>query len=173
MQHRFLLIPAAAIVAAAPVAVAYDLQTLEEAQQRLYPGAKLTPFEFKLSPEQFSQLKSEYKVPAFRPLFRGWSVEGGGWLYIDQVYGLNDIVTYVVAIGVDGKSRGLEVLTCADGYCDLYTPQWRSTLTGLAHGRWDPTTTAPMVSGATLSSTHVAEGVKKILAVHARYRPQS
>ena len=60
MQHRFLLIPAAAIVAAAPVAVAYDLQTLEEAQQRLYPGAKLTPFEFKLSPEQFSQLKSEY-----------------------------------------------------------------------------------------------------------------
>jgi uncharacterized protein with FMN-binding domain len=28
----------------------------------------------------------------------------------------------------------------------------------------------PMVSGATLSSVHVAEGVKKILAVHARFR---
>ena len=53
MQHRFLLIPAAIMVAAAPLAIAHDLQTLEEAQQRLYPGAKLTPFEFKLTPEQF------------------------------------------------------------------------------------------------------------------------
>mgnify|MGYP000544172153 CR=1 FL=1 len=29
----------------------------------------------------------------------------------------------------------------------------------------------PLVSGATLSSVHVAEGVKKILAIHARYLP--
>jgi hypothetical protein len=43
---------------------------------------------------------------------------------------------------------------------------------GLEHGRWDPTRTVPMVSGSTLSATHVAEGVKKMLAVHARYRPQ-
>ncbi|MFM8517486.1 MAG: hypothetical protein ACKODA_06350 [Nevskiaceae bacterium] len=171
MHHRLLLVPAMAIVAA-QYAPAYELQTLEEAQQRLYPNAKLTPFEFKLSPEQFTQLKFEYKVPAFRPLFRGWKVESGGWLYIDQVYGLNDIVTYLIAIGADGKCRGIEVLTCADGYCDLYTPQWRNTLVGLEHGRWDPTRTIPMVSGSTLSATHVAEGVKKMLAVHTRYRPQ-
>lgn len=171
MQHRFLLIPTIAVLASTQVPAA-DLQTLEEAQQRLFPGAKLSPFEFKLAPEQFAQLKYEYKVPAFRPLFRGWTVEGGGYIYIDQVYGLNDIVTYLVAVGADGRCRGIEVLTCADGYCELYTPQWRGTLVGLAHGRWDPTTAVPMVSGSTLSSTHVAEGVKKILAVHARYRPQ-
>jgi len=159
-----------AMVASAPIAGAYDLQTIEEAQQRLYPDAKLSPFEFRLTPEQFSQLKNEYKVPAFRPLFRGWNVEGGGCIYIDQVYGLNDIVTYLIAIGTDSKVRGVEILTCADGYCDLYAPQWRGALVGLAHGRWDPTKTVPMVSGSTLSATHVAEGVKKILAVHARYR---
>jgi hypothetical protein len=171
MHHRLLLVPAMAAVAS-QFAPAEDLQTVEEAQQRLYPGAKLTPFEVKLTPEQFAQLKFEYKVPAFRPLFRGWRVEGGGTIFMDQVYGLNDIVTYLVAIDDDGKCRGVEVLTCADGYCELYTPQWRGTLVGLTHGRWDPTRTVPMVSGSTLSATHVAEGVKKMLAVHARYLPR-
>ncbi len=170
MNHRFLLVPAAIVVAAAPAVASEQLQTLEEAQQRLFPGATLTPFELRLTPEQFAQLKAEYQVPALRPSFRGWSVAGGGWLYLDQVYGLNDIVTYLVALGVDGKSRGIEVLTCADGYCDIYTPEWRGTLSGLAHGRWDPQRAASMVSGATLSSLHVAEGVKKILAIHARFR---
>lgn len=170
MSHRFLLVPAAIVLAAAPAAASEQLQTLEEAQQRLFPGATLTPFELRLTPEQFKQLKTEYEVPALRPLFRGWSVGGGGWIYLDQVYGLNDIVTYLVAVGIDGRSRGIEVLTCEDGYCDLYTPEWRGKLAGLAHGRWDPEKTVPIVSGATLSSVHVAEGVKKILAVHARYR---
>jgi hypothetical protein len=170
LNHRFLLVPAAIVMAAAPAAASESLQTLEEAQQRLFPGATLTPFELRLSSEQFAQLKAEYQVPALRPLFRGWSVGGGGWLYLDQVYGLNDIVTYLVAVGVDGKSRGVEVLTCADGYCDIYTPEWRGKLSGLEHGRWDPQRTVTIVSGATLSSVHVAEGVKKILAVHARFR---
>jgi len=171
MQHRLLLVPAMAAIAS-QFALAEEVQTVEEAQQRLYPGAKLTPFEIKLTPEHFAQLKYEYKVPAFRPLFRGWKVEGGGTLFMDQVYGLNDIVTYLVAIDDSGKCRGIEVLTCADGYCELYTPQWRGTLVGLTHGRWDPTRTVPMVSGSTLSATHVAEGVKKILAVYARYMPR-
>lgn len=171
MHHRLLLVPAMAVVAA-QFAPAENLQTVEQAQQRLYPGAKLTPFEFKLTPEQFTQLKFEYKVPAFRPLFRGWRVEGGGTIFMDQVYGLNDIVTYLVAIDDQGKCRGIEVLTCADGYCELYTPQWRGAFAGLTHGRWDPARTVPMVSGSTMSATHVAEGVKKMLAVHARYMPQ-
>ena len=169
MNHRFLLVPAAIVMAAAPVAKADQLQSLEEAQQRLFPSAALTPFELRLSSERFARLKAEYQVPALRPLFRGWSVAGGGWLYLDQVYGLNDIVTYLVAIGVDGKSRGIEVLTCADGYCDIYTSEWRAKLAGLAHGRWDPDRAVPIVSDATLSPVHVAEGVKKILAVHAQF----
>jgi hypothetical protein len=169
MHHRLWLIPVAAILASQQVQ-AYDLQTVQEAQRKLFPGGQLTPFELKLSKEQFAQLKFEYKVPAFRPLFKGWRVENQGWIYLDQVYGLNDIVTYLVGIDEQGHCIGIEVLVCADGYCDLYSPQWRGYFSGLAHGRWDPEKKIPMVSGSTLSAVHVAEGVKKILAVHNRYR---
>lgn len=171
-MNRFLLVPAVTLVAA-QYAVAGDFQTLEQAQQRLYPGVKLTPADFKLTPEQFAQLKVEYKVPSFRPQVKAWRVDGGGWLFLDQVYGLNDVVTYLVGIGDDGRLRGLEVLTCTDGYCDLYSPtsQWRARLLEVTHGRWDPAEKVPVISGATQSCVHVTEGVKKMLAIHARFLP--
>jgi len=171
MRSRFLLVPAALIAFSGPVH-AVDLQTLASAQERLYPGAKLTPADFTLTDDQYELLKAEYKVPAFRPAVKAWRVEGGGWLYLDQVYGLNDIVTYVVAVSDDGQVRGIEILVCADGFCDMYTPEWRGAFKGQVHGKWQPSEQVPMVSGATLSSFHVAEGVKKILAIHARFLPK-
>jgi hypothetical protein len=164
------LLPAA-LLAAVPAAHALDLQSFEEAAQKLYPGRQLTPADFKLTPEQFARLKSAYRVPAIRPAFKVWQVEGGGWLYLDQVWGLNDVVTYLAAIAEDGKLLGIEVLVCAEGYCDHYTPAWRGELAGRTEGKWTPTEAVTIVSGATLSCTHVAEGVKKILAIHARFRP--
>lgn len=173
--RRLRLLPAALLpaawLAAAPAALAFNLQTLEEAQQKLYPGRKLTPADFKLAPEQYARLKADFHVPAMRPAIKAWRVEGGGWLYLDQVWGRDDIVSYLAAVSEDGKLLGIEVLVCADGYCDHYTKQWRARLVGLTAGNWEPTEAAIMVSGATLSCTHVAEGVKKLLAIHARYRP--
>jgi hypothetical protein len=164
------LLPTALLLAALPARGA-EWQSLVDAQQKLYPGRRLIPADFKLTPEQHAQLKSVYQVPSMRPAVKAWRVEGGGWLYLDQVWGLNDIITYLVAIDEAGTLTGIEVLVCADGYCDLYTDEWRGRLKGRTHGRWDPTAAVTMVSGATLSCTHVAEGVKKILAIHARYRP--
>jgi len=171
MRSRFFLVPTAIVAFCAP-AQAIDLQTLESAQEKLYPGAKLTPSDFTLSRDDFEALKAEYNVPAFRPAVKAWRAQGGGWLYLDQVYGLSDIVTYVVAVSDDGKVRGLEVLVCAEGFCDMYTPEWRNAFLGQTYGKWDPTQSVPMVSGATLSSVHVAEGVKKILAIHTRFSPK-
>jgi hypothetical protein len=173
VHSRFLLVPAAIVIAAAAQpAFSVEHQTLEAGQQRLYPGRKLVPADFRLTPEQYSRLKSEYKVPSLRPAVKAWKVEGGGWLFLDQVYGLNDIVSYLVAISDEGKVTGLEVLVCADGYCEIFTPEWRASLVGRSHGKWEPREAVTMVSGATLSCTHIAEGVKKMLAIHARFMPQ-
>jgi hypothetical protein len=175
MHSRLVFLPAA-IVAAAPavtpdVVWADTIQTLDAAQRLLFPREPMTPADFKLTPEQFERLKSEYSVPALRPLVKAWRSRDGQWMFLDQVYGLGDIITYVVAVDANGSVRGVEILTCAEGYCDLYTREWRASLVGQKHGKWEPTEVVPMVSGATLSCTHVAEGVKKILAIHARFLP--
>jgi hypothetical protein len=172
VHSRLLLVPAAIVVAAsAQPASGFELQSLEAAQAKLAAGRRLTPADFRLTPEQHIRLQQEYRVPSLRPAVKAWRIEGGGWLFLDQVYGLNDIVTYLVAIGDDGEVDGLEVLVCAEGYCDIFTPEWRATLVGRTHGKWEPTEVVPMISGATLSCTHVGEGVKKLLAIHARFLP--
>lgn len=155
-----------------PVA-AFDFQSLEAAQERLFPGKKLTPSDFTLSPEQFDRLKTEYKVPALRPSFKAWRAETGDWLFLDQVYGLNDIVTYVVAVNANSQVRGVEILVCAEGFCDVGQPEWNGQLVGKGHGKWTPSEEVTNVSGATLSTVHVTEGVKKILAIHARFLPKA
>lgn len=170
MRARFLLVPAAVLALSQPAASSADeYQTLQAVQQRLFPGQQLQPADFKLTPEQFKQLKAEYKVPAMRPAFKAWRAADGGWLFLDQVFGLNDVVTYVVAVSPAGQVRGIELLTCAEGFCDIFTPEWRAQLGRQVHGRWDVRSAAPIISGATYSSIHIIEGVKKILAIHARY----
>ena len=170
MQSRLLLVPAALITVSAP-ALALDVQNLEAAQQRLFPGATLLPADFKLSPEQFERLKSEYRVPALRPAVKAWRASTGGWLFLDQVYGLNDIVTYLVAVDQAGKVSGIEILVCAEGYCGVAVPEWRAEFVGQVHGKWNPADVVTNISGTTLSTIHIAEGVKKILAIHARFMP--
>lgn len=171
MHFKFLIAPAiAATVASA--SFADQLQSLEEAIARVYPGQALTPADFKLDSRDYARLKYEYKVPSIRPQVKAWRTESGDWLFLDQVYGLSDIVTYIVGINPEGRITGLEILTCAEGYCDsLFTPQWRSQMSKVTHGKWMPGDVVPIVSGATLSTTHIAEGVKKLLAIHARHLP--
>ena len=172
-HSRLLFVPAAAIYAAAlpPAAVAVEYQTIQAAQQKLVPGATLTPADYSLTPEQRSLLKESYKVPVMRLGVKAWRVSTGGWLFLDQVYGRDDIVTYLAHVGDDNTLKGLEVLVCADGYCDIFTREWRAKLVGQTAGRWMPEDVVPMLSGATLSCTHIAEGVKRLLAVHARFMP--
>ena len=174
-RSRLLLLPVAALALGGAPAAALDLQTLDQAQRNLAPGAVLRPADFRLTPEQLEQIKREYSVPALRPAFKAWRVEGGagGWLILDQVYGLHDIITYLLSVGDDGRVRGLEVLVCAEGWCDIYSPEWRAQLNGRAHGKWAPGEAVPILSGSTLSTTHVAEGVKKLLAIHARFLSKS
>ncbi|MFT7287762.1 MAG: hypothetical protein ACI87W_001877 [Halieaceae bacterium] len=172
MRFRFFLVPVIAAAVTAGVS-ADQLQTLDDAIARIYPNEALTPADFKLEARDYARLKYEYQVPSIRPQVKAWRTEAGDWLFLDQVYGLSDIVTYVLGVDPEGRITGLEVLTCAEGYCDsLFTAEWRGQMATASHGRWMPGDVVPIVSGATLSTTHIAEGVKKLLAIHARHLPR-
>ena len=171
MKFRLLMIPAM-VLAVSAGAKADQLQTFDVAKELIYPGKNLIPADFTVGDRAYQRLKVEYKVPSIRPQVKAWKTESGEWLFLDQVYGLNDIVTYILGVDQEGKITGLEILTCAEGFCDgLFTVQWRAQMMEASHGQWAPSDVVPIVSGATLSTTHVADGVKKLLAIHARYLP--
>ena len=167
MRSHLFLVPAALIAAATP-GFAMEMQGLEEAQKRLFPKATLTPADFTLAPEQVERIKQDYKVPFLRPAFKAWRAGNGEMLFMDQVYGLNDIVTYLIAVDKKNVVKGVEVLVCAEGFCDIAEEKWKSKLYGRTAGKWDAAE-GLVISGATLSCVHVSEGIKKILAINGLY----
>src|SRR5688572_5543245 len=131
MRSRFMLVPAA-IIAAGP-AVALEFQTLEQAQARLFPGATFAPADFTLTGDQVNRIETELRVPVLRPQVRAWRASTGGWLILDQVIGLDDRITYAVAIGDDGVLKGIEILVCVEGFCEIADPKWNKQLVGRKH----------------------------------------
>ena len=167
MRSQLFLVPAAIIGAATP-AFAMEQQTLDAAQKRLFPGATLTPADFTLQPEQMERIKQDYKVPFLRPNFKAWRASNGEMLFMDQVYGLNDIITYLVAVDKKNNVKGVEILVCAEGFCDIAEEKWKAKFYGRTAGKWEPAE-GIVISGATLSCVHVSEGSKKMLGINALY----
>ncbi len=160
------MVPALAISAAPVHAVSY--LTLQQAQQAIFPGAKLSPVAVKISPEQRKVIEkaSGVRVRNLEP--KVWKVENGGWFILDEVIGKHEFITYAIGLTSDGTVKQIEVMD----YRELYGGQvrdekWRAQFAGKKHGaKLKLDVDIQNVSGATLSCRHVAEGVRRLLATH-------
>jgi hypothetical protein len=128
MRNAFWLIPAA-VIAASP-ATADDYLTVKQAQELIFPGAKLTPADFSLTEDQIDQLVKASNSAAFRSRVKAWKVSTGGWFFLDQVFGRDDIVTYAVGVDSAGAVVGIEVLVCASGWCGVRSEKWLAQFSG-------------------------------------------
>lgn len=163
--------PAVVISAPAP-AFAVDYLTAEQAQARMFPGA--TSFETRevaLGPEQQSILARRL---GSAPRRTSWSLRlarGGagllGVVVVDDVIGKFERITYAVGLGPDAVIRDVEILSYRESHGqEILLPAWRGQFVGKSAA-------APLqvgkdiasISGATLSCTHVTEGVRRIAAV--------
>ena len=168
MRSQFLLFPAALVASGPAVAGAY--LTVEQAQSALFPNAKLAPADITLSPDQVDQLIKETQVTVFHSKVKAWKVSTGGWFILDQVLGREDRVTYAVGLDAAGAVIGVEVLVCDGGYTGVRDHRWLAQFDGRTRatsGNLVAEVTA--VSGATLSSDHISEGVKRVLATFAMF----
>ncbi|MEP6633151.1 MAG: FMN-binding protein [Luteimonas sp.] len=162
------LLSATTLLAAAPAA-ATTYFTLEQAQQALFPGQVLTPHPVALTPAQSKAVQQASGVHVRSREVKVWRVAGGGWFYLDQVLGKHEFITYALALDAQGAVAGLEILDYRETYGGaIRNPQWRAQFAGKRFG-------APIkldadivnLSGATLSSAHIADGVRRLLATHA------
>lgn len=160
---------AAALVPASAFAV--DYLSAEQAAQLMFPQAeRFEPREIALDAGQMRLLDRQ----GVRPRSARWQARLArragatlGFVVVDNVVGKFELITYAVGIGLDGAVTQLEILSYRESHgSEVRLAAWRRQFVG-------KTSASPLragddianISGATLSCSHVTEGVKRIVAV--------
>jgi len=162
----------AALVPAPAVVVAADYLSLDMAQRAVYPEADtFTEIFVAPSPARLQGLLAQAGPQPTHGMIRIWKALRAGTLlghvFVDEVVGRQNLITYAVGIDASGTLRNLEILSYRESHGgEIRNPAWRAqfdhrnSLEGLRFG-----TDIKNISGATLSSQHVTQGVRWIMAL--------
>jgi len=144
--------PVAAVTSIAAPAYAAQYMSIEEAQKHAFPNASFT------------------EVQAGR-IWKAQGGGGGGYFYYDHVVGKHLLIDYTVAVGSDGRVRRVDILNYRESYGgEVHDASWLAQFVGKSsQSEVRVNGDIRNISGATLSSTHLAEGVKKVLMYHASH----
>jgi Na+-translocating ferredoxin:NAD+ oxidoreductase RnfG subunit len=143
--------------------------TTEQAQALMFPGAALTPDFRTLTDVQVAAIQRDSGVNVLSKDLKAWRASTGGWFILDRVVGKHEFITFALALDPTGAVKDVEILDYRESYGDqVRGAAWRAQFSGKRHG-------APLklgqdirnISGATLSSKHVTDGVKRLLATYA------
>jgi hypothetical protein len=165
---------ALATLGAAPVqvVVAADYLSVEGAQRALFPQAdRFAEVVFALSAAQRDQVAVlAGEQPPHRSLraFRALSGEHTlGYVFIDEVVGKEDFITYAASIDAQGRLGTPEVMSYRESHGgEIRNEAWRRQFAGrdsLEHLQVQ--TDIKNIAGATLSCSHVTQGVRWLVAL--------
>jgi H+/Na+-translocating ferredoxin:NAD+ oxidoreductase subunit G len=162
----------AALTAPMQIVVAAEYLSVEQAQKSLFPEAdRFDEVVLSLNPTQKQQVASlAGPQPPHRSL-RSWkALKGGdllGYVFVDEVVGRQDFITYAAGIDTSGRLGTLEVLAYRESHGgEVRGDAWRRQF----HGRDSldqlrVETDIKNIAGATLSCGHVTQGVRWIVAL--------
>ncbi len=147
--------------------------TVPAAQQLCFPEAD----QFAVAHLRFTpaQIKSIEAASGQKQLLRGQEVWRAlktgklqGFFIVDYVIGKHLVIDYVVALSPEGSVRQIEILNYRESYGgEIRNPDWRKQFVGKTpQSRFALNNGITNISGATLSSRHVTEGVRRILATY-------
>lgn len=170
-----LLVPVSAAVLSGLSAQAFATQYLsgEQAQQLIFSEANsFRPQSWSLNGEQMKQIEKLAGLPA-RSV--SWRVVAAykderllGYLVFDEVIGKFELISYAVGLNADASIRQIEILTYRESHgAEVRNPGWRRQFAGksAASGGLTVGDGVANISGATLSCTHVTDGVRRIAAL--------
>jgi Na+-translocating ferredoxin:NAD+ oxidoreductase RnfG subunit len=162
-----LLGPATAVVARAEV-----YMTDAQAAAAIFPGAR---FERKTLALDDADAKAVRAASGQTVRARGvvyWRAPAGEVVFIDQVLGKHEFITYAVGVSSVGTVAGVEVLEYRETYgSQVCQAEWLSQFVGKdASARLKLDDDVRNISGATLSSAHLTAGVKRLLCTYDRVR---
>lgn len=133
-------LPVAAISTSAYAATYF---TVEQAQRAIFPGATFTA-------------AGDPNV---------WRTSSGGLFVVDRVVGKHEYITVAIGISPNGTVKQIEIMDYRESYgYEVRDASWRSQFVGKS-------ASSPLqlgqdiknISGATLSSKHITDGVKRVM----------
>jgi Na+-translocating ferredoxin:NAD+ oxidoreductase RnfG subunit len=139
-----------------------------QAAKVLFPDVRLEPRWMDLTPAEAKSIQKAAGVRVSDPHVRIYWGPSKEAVVIDRVIGKHDYITYAVGITPDGKVQGIEILDYRETYgSQVREPSWRKQFVG-------KTATDPLnidkdiqnISGATLSSAHITNGVRRVLQTY-------
>lgn len=152
------------------LAMATDYYTLDEVRTKLFPQA--TDFRDRsltFSNDDRKAIKRQAKTRQRQKTQQVWRAERDGellgWVFLDDVIGKHEFITYVLAVTPTGKVHGLEVVSYRETHGDeVREDSWRNQFT-------DKSLTDSLrlgddidnISGATLSCRNLTDGVRRLL----------
>ncbi|MBC7575648.1 MAG: FMN-binding protein [Herminiimonas sp.] len=163
-----------ATLAAGLTAPAFATQylTVEQAQRVLYPDA--TAFKdasIQLTTEQMRRIEALSGLPARSVQWRVFSAYKDsqllGHVVVDDVIGKYELIGYAVALSPQAVVQQIEILSYRESHgFEIRSPAWRKQFAGkTVQAGLQVGDGVANISGATLSCTHVTDGVRRIAAV--------
>lgn len=143
-----------------------------EAQKILFPGVDaFLKIPVSLSQDQLAKIKelSGTRQRNASPLV--WKAQKNGkiegYFFVDEVVGKHEFITYATAIDLSGSVIGIEIMSYRETHGgQVREASWRKNFKGKKIS--DPfklDVDVPNITGATLSSRNVLDGVKRLLAL--------
>ncbi len=182
-RSEFSVVPLAltAILTAPCSAFAVDYLTAQDAKKILFPSSvSWREQAINLSADQLLALRKQAGVPARSVAWRlqqALDAKGNllGTVVVDQVVGKFELITYAVGVDAKGQIAGVEILSYRESHgSEIRLPAWRKQFVGKDSRA--PIKTGEdiaIISGATLSCSHVTEGVRRIASLVVMLNEQS
>ena len=176
--HRIIAPSAIIINAGAVPCYATTYLTIEQAQKICFANAmQFVAADVKLTPEQMKAIEKDSGVRVrldTQKVWRAIFTDGHqgekclGWVIQDEVLGKHEFIQWVLALNADGSVRQIEILDYRETYgYQIRDEKWREQFTGKQHGaKLKLDDDIKNISGATLSSRHITDGVKRLLSFY-------
>jgi uncharacterized protein with FMN-binding domain len=141
-HYQWLWLPVAAISTSV---YATTYLSVEQAQHAIFPGASFT--------------SSGANV---------WKTSTGGTFIIDKVVGKHEFITMAMGINANGTVKGIEIMQYNESYgYEVRNASWRAQFVGKsASSPLELNGDIKNISGATLSSKHITDAVKRLLQTY-------
>ncbi len=167
---QLISIPGIVIASGVPGYAAIYLTT-EQAQGVIFPGENFNSIPLTLTKEQQVAIKKQSGVPARVKQQKIWRTSSGGYFIVDEVLGKHEYIVYAIGINPDGSVRQIEIMDYRETYgYEIRNENWRKQFVGkTSRSQLKLDDDIKNISGATLSSRHITDGVKRVLTMYEMF----